>query len=205
QVGSSNADRPVLTPVLYDPTAQAGNRFTSEGMPTSGIPRLYHSVATLTPRGDIMIAGSNPNLDRSEVQYGTEYRVEWLSPPYMDAPRPALRSVPKKIGFGKQIKVKVDFVKSGGTITVALMDLGYITHAVHANSRLVNLDVKLEGGELVITGPPNGKIYPPGPAFLYVLEDGIPSTGKKIMVGDGKDPEVDHEAWNNVLKNTSAH
>ncbi|KAF9030848.1 hypothetical protein BDZ89DRAFT_1112076 [Hymenopellis radicata] len=30
QVGSSNADRPVLTPVLYDPTAQAGNRFTSE-------------------------------------------------------------------------------------------------------------------------------------------------------------------------------
>ncbi|KAF8920993.1 copper radical oxidase [Mucidula mucida] len=189
QVGSSNADRPVLTPVLYDPTAQAGNRFTSEGMPTN-----------------IMIAGSNPNLDRSEVQYGTEYRVEWLSPPYMDAPRPALHSVPKKIGFGKQIKVKVDFVKLVVLLPVlALMDLGYVTHAVHANSRLVNLVVQLEGDELVITGPPNGKIYPPGPAFLYVLEDGIPSSGKKIMVGDGKDPEVDHEAWNNVLKNTSAH
>jgi hypothetical protein len=109
QVGASNADNPILTPVLYDPLAKLGQRFSSEGMPTSRIPRLYHSVATLTPDGVIMIAGSNPNLDRSEVEYGTEYRVEWLSPPYMQKNRPSWDSaVPTMIGFGQSVQVRAE-------------------------------------------------------------------------------------------------
>lgn len=113
QVGSSNAANPVLTPVLYDPTLPSGQRFSSGGMPSSSIPRLYHSVATLTPNGDIMIAGSNPNLDRSEVQFGTEYRVEWLTPPYMTADRPVLNGVPTKIGFGEDVKLQVKLPSNG--------------------------------------------------------------------------------------------
>jgi len=109
QVGSSNADHPVFSPVLYRSRAVAGQRFSSEGMPMSEIPRLYHSVATLTPKGNIMIAGSNPNLDRSEVMYGTEYRVEWLNPPYMTMPRPKIKSAGAKLGFGKTFKLHVDF------------------------------------------------------------------------------------------------
>ncbi|KAK7689291.1 hypothetical protein QCA50_007082 [Cerrena zonata] len=35
QVGASDADNPVFNPVLYDPTAPAGRRFSSAGMPTS--------------------------------------------------------------------------------------------------------------------------------------------------------------------------
>ncbi|KAG8700515.1 hypothetical protein FRC09_005916, partial [Ceratobasidium sp. 395] len=45
QIGSSNADNPAFTPVLYDPAASAGSRFSSAGMPTSDIARLYHSVS----------------------------------------------------------------------------------------------------------------------------------------------------------------
>lgn len=116
QVGFSNADHPALTPVLYDPAAPLGQRFSSAGMPTSNIPRLYHSVATLTPKGDVMIAGSNPNLDRSEVQYGTEYRVEWLSPPYMAGERPQIFHMPRIIRYGREMKMKVNFAKGGGTI-----------------------------------------------------------------------------------------
>ena len=110
QRGYSNADRPTLTPLLYDPTAPVGQRFTSDGMPTSEIPRMYHSVATLTPNGDIMIAGSNPNLDRSEETFGTEYRVEWLRPPYIAQERPIILGVngdEKRIGFGQEAAVKV--------------------------------------------------------------------------------------------------
>ena len=108
QVGESNADNPVLTPVLYDPYAPPGQRFSSAGMPTSNIPRLYHSVATLTPSGDIMIAGSNPNLDRSEVKYGTEYRVEWLGPSYMKKDRPQiLAGVPNILGFNAMATVQI--------------------------------------------------------------------------------------------------
>ena len=110
QIGYSNADRPTLTPLLYDPRAPVGQRFTSEGMPTSEIPRMYHSVATLTPNGDIMITGSNPNLDRSEVTFGSEYRVEWLRPPYITQERPVILGVngdKKRVGFGQEVVMKV--------------------------------------------------------------------------------------------------
>lgn len=104
QVGASNADNPVFNPVLYNPQAPSGQRFSSVGMPRSSIPRLYHSVATLTPGGDVMVAGSNPNLDRSEVKYGTEYRVEWFGPPYMAMSRPEILEGAKRLEFGKTAK-----------------------------------------------------------------------------------------------------
>lgn len=118
QVGNSNADRPTLTPLLYEPRAPVDQRFSSEGMPTSDIPRMYHSVATLTPNGDIMIAGSNPNLDRSEMMFGTEYRVEWLKPPYMSQDRPIILGMnadEKKLGFGQQVVMRVQPV-SGSSL-----------------------------------------------------------------------------------------
>lgn len=113
QVGASNADNPVLSPVLYDPSAASGMRFCTEGMPTSEIPRMYHSVATLTPNGDVMISGSNPNLDRSEVTFGTEYRVEWLGPPYLKKERPVIaEGLRAKLGFGEEVKVKLHVTHS---------------------------------------------------------------------------------------------
>jgi hypothetical protein len=48
-----------------------------------------------------MIAGSNPNLDRSEIKYGTEYRVEWFSPPYISKDRPEILDVVQKVAFDK--------------------------------------------------------------------------------------------------------
>lgn len=115
QVGASNADNPVLTPVIYNPTAAAGERFSMEGMPTSSIPRLYHSVATLTPSGNVMIAGSNPNLDRSEVKYGTEYRVEWLNPPYMSQDRPQITKSFQKIDFDEDVQLTVKLQNPAST------------------------------------------------------------------------------------------
>ncbi len=82
--------------------------------------------------------------------------------------------------------------------TVALMDLGYVTHAVHANSRLVYLAFSLSDDKatLTVTGPPDGNIYPPGPGFIYVVVNGVPSVGVRLLVGDGKGPVVDHNALN---------
>ncbi|KIK59533.1 hypothetical protein GYMLUDRAFT_60089 [Collybiopsis luxurians FD-317 M1] len=203
QVGVSNADNPVLTPCLYDPSAKLGSRFTSDSMPTSDISRMYHSVATLTPSGSIMIAGSNPNLDRSELKYGTEYRVEWLDPPYKHAPRPEILTFDSSIDFGRESNLGVKRVNSDSNLRVVLMDFGYVTHGVHANSRMVYLDVTgRSGNTLTIKGPPNGGVYPPGPGFLCIVEDGVPSPCVKILIGDGKGPEVNPEATENLLKST---
>ena len=81
-------------------------------------------------------------------------------------------------------------------LLVALMDLGYVTHAVHASSRLVYLVSSLSADRttLTITGPPSGEVYPPGPGFVYVVLDDVPSEGVRLIVGDGKGPAVDHAA-----------
>ncbi|KAF8844877.1 putative copper radical oxidase [Paxillus ammoniavirescens] len=209
QVGESNADNPALTPVLYTPHAPPGQRFSSAGMKSSSIPRMYHSVATLTPAGDVLVAGSNPNLDRSEIKYGTEYRVERFRPPYMNAERPVVGDVPKNIHYAQhfEMNIKMPSGTNGGnqSIKVALMDLGFITHAVHANSRLVYLVAALsvDGVTLIVDGPPNRNIYPPGPGWIFVIVEGIPSHGKMVMVGNGQGPPVDDAAWESMLKQTN--
>lgn len=109
RVGESNADNPVLSPAYYNPRAPPGQRFSKAGMPRSSIPRMYHSVATLVPDGRIFIAGSNPNLDRSELKYGTEYRVEWIHPPYWGRPRPLIENCPTMIGFGQVVHVTFSY------------------------------------------------------------------------------------------------
>lgn len=77
---------------------------------------------------------------------------------------------------------------------MVLMDLGYVTHAVHANSRLVYLTASYKNNTLTLTGPPNENIYPPGPGWMYVICDGVPSRGIKVMVGNGQSPPVDEGA-----------
>lgn len=116
QVGGSNADSPNLTPVLYTPEAPPGQRFSTMGMRSSLIPRMYHSVATLTPAGDILVAGSNPNLDRSEVKYGTEYRLERFQPPYMKVERPVIRRLPHNVYYAQPFEMDVD-IPSGTSAT----------------------------------------------------------------------------------------
>ncbi|POW10526.1 hypothetical protein PSTT_06024, partial [Puccinia striiformis] len=131
RVGGSNADNPNFTPVLYDPDAPAGHRFTTEGMPTSRIPRLYHSVAALVPSGKIIIAGSNPNKDFSTNTYPTEYRVEWLSPPYLTDPsRPVISEIPRIANYKERITVKLgnsalNLSTQGVKLQAVLLDHGY--------------------------------------------------------------------------------
>ncbi|KAF8333942.1 putative copper radical oxidase [Cantharellus anzutake] len=206
RMGQSNAANPVFQSILYDPTAPIGQRFSSSGIPPSGIPRLYHSVASLTPSGAIMIAGSNPNLDRSNAEYGTEYRVEWLYPPYTAAKRPIYTGVPSKLGYGKSFVLHLPNVEKFRSADVALMDLGFVTHGLHMNARLVYLKcsvVAKDSRVLQVYGPSSAGLYPPGPAWLYVLIDGIPSVGKKVMVGDGEGPPVDQAAIDNMLAKTT--
>jgi hypothetical protein len=103
RVEDSNADSPVLSPTRYDPYAAVGSRFSKTGLPTSNISRMYHSVASLTPMGNIFIAGSNPNGEAQTTpgrRHNTEYRAEYLNPPYMTMQRPTWVNPPSQMRFG---------------------------------------------------------------------------------------------------------
>ncbi|KAI0316600.1 glyoxal oxidase N-terminus-domain-containing protein [Amylostereum chailletii] len=115
-IGDSNADHPVGTPSLYTPDLPLGHRISNEGMPTSDIARMYHSSVTLTPQGNFLIAGSNPNgnatLPGPGIKFPSEFRVETLDPPFMFVERPTLGSLPAKVGFGEQVTVSITIPSS---------------------------------------------------------------------------------------------
>ncbi|KAF9568286.1 copper radical oxidase [Agrocybe pediades] len=194
RIGDSDAANPAFTPVIYDPAAPVGKRFFSAGIPATTIPRLYHSTASLTPNGSVMLAGSNPNTDVSTVLFPTEYRLEFYSPPYMSRPHPTYTGLPETFNYNEKIKLQVNLPPGVKSVSVHIMDLGFATHGVHMDQRLVKLVSTLSSDRrtLVVTGPPSPRHYPPGPAFVYVVtNEGVPSFGHKTLIGTGASPPVD--------------
>jgi hypothetical protein len=54
-IGQSYADQPVLAPIIYNPNAPAGQKWTRDGLSPSTVPRMYHSTATLMPDGKFQL------------------------------------------------------------------------------------------------------------------------------------------------------
>ncbi|KAJ7636209.1 glyoxal oxidase N-terminus-domain-containing protein [Roridomyces roridus] len=195
----SNAANPALRGIMYRTSLPHGQRLTQAGLPASSIPRMYHSAATFTAKGNVMVAASNPHPfvltadnNPNNQSFPTEYRVEYLNPDFIthNSPRPVISHSPSKLAFNAKGTITVTIPRSlaSGELQVSLMDMGFITHGWHAGSRLVFLEHKLKGNQLTITAPPNGNIYPPGPAWIYVVADGVWSEGVQIMIGDGGNP-----------------
>lgn len=200
EVGKSNADNPNYRPTLYEPDAAKGKRFSTK-FPSSSIERLYHSSASLLPDGRIMVAGSNPNGDVSTTTYRTRYDVEIFAPPYVSMTRPSFKNYPSNIYYGNNFTVTVSVPSGTKVVRAVLMDLGYSTHGVHMSQRWVEMVASVKGTKMTVKAPAKAGIFPPGPGWMYVLADGIPSKGFKIMMGDASTPVVDSAA----LKYQQAH
>ncbi|CAG8801237.1 24980_t:CDS:2, partial [Gigaspora margarita] len=184
------ADNPDLTPVLYDGQKPKGKRFTK--LNPSTIPRLYHSVASLLPNGQVFISGSSPQADvtLSGVKFPTEFRIEMFSPPYLSSntARATIKSVngskklnqgPIKVKYNKHIKVDVELSDKKANFTAAIVHYGFITHSVHMSERYVFCDIKNikrkgNGYTMDVVMPPNGNIMPPVPVYLYINNNGVP-------------------------------
>ncbi|KIJ53696.1 copper radical oxidase [Sphaerobolus stellatus SS14] len=192
---NSNADHPVLTPSLYTPTALLGQRISNKGMPTTDIARMYHSTATLTPMGNVLIGGSNPNPNIiNTTVFHSELRIQYLNPPFFSVARPQMSNAPAKLAFNSKFTVNVNIPSNLNTqnIQVALMDLGFSSHAFHSSQRLVFMNAQLSANRktLTITTPPNNRVFPPGPAFIFLTVDDVTSTGVHVMMGSGASPPV---------------
>ncbi|KAJ7359137.1 glyoxal oxidase N-terminus-domain-containing protein [Mycena albidolilacea] len=196
--GISNAANPIGTPLIYTPSAPLGRRFSQEGLPTTDIPRMYHSTVRLYSRvsHNILLAGNNPNGNFTIIPPGQpgELRVQTLDPPFFSQARPTLTNVPSKIAFNQRFTIGIDIPAgvSLSSIKVALIDLGFSTHAFHSSGRLVFMDHILSPNRrsLTITSPPNNRVYPPGPAYIFVTVGDTTSVGAHVMVGSGANPPV---------------
>jgi len=68
---------------------------------------------------------------------------------------------------------------------VALIDLGYSSHAFHSSNRLVFMTAKLgtksgRAQKMVIRTPPNNRVFPPGPGTNRVYHPRIVSHSQKL-------------------------
>ncbi|RUS19497.1 glyoxal oxidase N-terminus-domain-containing protein [Endogone sp. FLAS-F59071] len=154
--------------------------------------------------GRVWIAGSNPNqpANFTAVPFPTEFRVEYFSPPYLfnpdDTPasRPLISSVPPVLHYNQSFTVNVNLVAiTAGlgfqsplalepNVVIVLINPGFATHSLHMSQRLVELESSLseDGSEMTVKSPPNTNIFPPGPAWLYIVNRGVPGIGVKVML-----------------------
>ncbi|KAG9324871.1 hypothetical protein KVV02_003278 [Mortierella alpina] len=191
--GFLRASNPIYTPVVYDPAAPLGQRFTN--WTASNIARMYHSVATLLPDGSVFVAGSNQNSEVrfDNVPYPTEYRVEIFTPPYLttDLARPEIiTAIPEKMTYGQTLEITLD-VKDNSKyepeITFMLGHRGFVTHSTHMSQRMTKL-VTTKGAEegtkitYSVVMPPNANIMPPGPHYIHVLNNGVPSNAVHFIL-----------------------
>ncbi|KAJ7645473.1 DUF1929-domain-containing protein [Mycena polygramma] len=199
--GMSLASGPVGTPAIYDPDAPLGSRWSNAGLSSSSIARLYHSSAILLPDASVLIAGSNPNVDvNTTTVFPTQYKAEIFYPPYFAAKtRPAPSGIPSKITYGGSpfdVTIPASSYSGAGdsaaeNTTVALIRPGWTTHAMNMGQRYLQLNnTYTVNSDSSITlhvsqAPPNANLFQPGPAFLYVVVNGVPSNGTAVLVGSG--------------------
>lgn len=200
--GESLASGPVGTPALYTPWAPSGQRWSTEGFDSSNISRLYHSSALLLPDASIIIAGSNPNYDyNTSTPFPTTYTAEIFYPSYFSAPvRPVPSGIPSNISYGgPSFDITIPASSYSGDANIAasnasvwLMRQGFTTHAMNMGQRALQLNntftVNQDGSFVLHTAqaPPNANLFQPGPAFVFVSVNGIPSNGTYVIVGSGQ-------------------
>ncbi|TDL21723.1 glyoxal oxidase [Rickenella mellea] len=199
-IGQSYADHPVLTPVVFDPSAPSGQKWSREGLSASTVPRLYHSSAILLVDGSVLVAGSNPNADYTTgVPYPTEFRVERFYPPYYNQRRPEPQGLLASYSYGGpyfNVSLSKDDlfgdVRNVVNACVVIIRPGFSTHALNMGQRFVQLDstysANADGSAVLYVSqvPPNPAILVPGPAYVYVVVNGVPSIGQQVMIGSGK-------------------
>ncbi|KAI0249264.1 glyoxal oxidase [Lactifluus subvellereus] len=200
--GESLATGAVGQPAIYNPNAPAGSRWSTAGLSSSNIARLYHSSALLLPDGSVMIAGSNPNVDVNVTTvYPTTYTAEYFYPPYFSAKtRPSPQNIPQTLSYGGNFfditvpssSYTGNANDAAGNTTVWLIRQGFTTHAMNMGQRIMQLNntftVRNDGTIILHTAqlPPSPNLFQPGPAFLFVTIGGIPSNGTYVLVGNGQ-------------------
>lgn len=203
-IGISLGDQPDYQPMLYDPTAARGSRFSTEGLSQMQVQRMYHSTAILLEDGSVLTAGSNPNADvtfTNQANYtNTEYRLEQWYPLWYNQPRPTQPNITQIAYGGGSFDVPLSSSDLSNNITniqtakMVIIRSGFATHGVNFGQRYLELNStytanqdRTVGGTLHVSNmPPNANIFQPGPAMAFLVVNGVPSNGQHVMIGTGQ-------------------
>lgn len=203
-IGISLGDQPDFQPMLYDPSAAKGSRFSTTSLAQMQVQRMYHSTAILLEDGSVLTSGSNPNADVSlsnAANYtNTEYRLEQWYPLWYNEPRPTQPNVTQIAYGGGSFDVPLSESDLSNNITniktakMVIIRSGFATHGVNFGQRYLELNSTYTafqngsvGGTLHVSNmPPNANLFQPGPAMAFLVINGVPSHGQHVMIGTGQ-------------------
>jgi hypothetical protein len=180
QCGFTNEAGAVFAPELYDPAAGALGTWTT--MANAAVVRVYHSTTVLLPDGRVLSSGSG---DGGGVQQ--QYSYEIFSPPYLfkgTRPTYSLSLTNGSIRYGVPFTVTTPNAASIRKVT--LIRLASSTHAMDMGQRLNTLTYQAaaDGQSLTVTPPAAGRLAPPGPYMLFIINDrGVPSVAQTVLLG----------------------
>ncbi|KAI8466478.1 MAG: hypothetical protein J3K34DRAFT_524480 [Monoraphidium minutum] len=198
----NGGNHPWNQPWIYNPYAKPGARFSLPGA-TTKIARLYHGVAQLTSRGDILATGtSNAAFWESDDSHTfertplgvNEYRQELYKPPYLfRGNRPALAAPqpPSWVPYGGSFKIGYNFSDGPGEITgVVWSDPGGTTHnyAIGHRAQLLpfTADKRAGGraGVVTVSAPAAPDRAPPGFYLAFLVSGDLYSEGVWVQIRD---------------------
>jgi hypothetical protein len=172
--GHSDESGAVFSAELWDP--ETGQWAT---LASASVIRVYHSTAVLLPDGRVLSMGSG---DGGGVT--PQRSTEVFSPPYLfKGNRPGYDLPSTAMRYGQPFMVNTADAASIRKVTI--IRLPSTTHAFNMGQRLNTLGFQAAAGGLTITPPAAGRIAPPGPYLLFLVnEAGVPSVAQTVMLSN---------------------
>jgi hypothetical protein len=178
QCGFTNEAGAVFAPELWNPSTGAGGSWTT--MANASVVRVYHSTTVLLPDGRVLSSGSGDGGGVTQ-----QYTYEIFSPPYLfKGARPTYNLSSSQIRYGVPFTVTTQ--NAAAIRKVTLIRLASSTHAMDMGQRLNTLTFQAagDGQSLTVTPPAAGRLAPPGPYMLFIINDkGVPSVAQTLLLG----------------------
>jgi hypothetical protein len=183
----------VREPQIYDPYR---NRWRTVNEPSpigsehgsKHAARNYHSVALLMPDGRVWSAGSS--INHKDGVDNANLDIDLFAPWYHGNPdRPEITDAPSWAATHETFEVRSTFADE--IERVVLVRCGSCTHAFNSDHRLIELEFKQDGDDLLkVKMPANNFIMPPGPYMIFSIREragtpgnlGLPSFGTDIHI-----------------------
>jgi hypothetical protein len=178
QCGFTNEAGAVFAAELWNPAPAPLGSWTT--MANASVVRVYHSTTVLLPDGRVVSVGSGDGGGVTQ-----QYMYEIFSPPYLfKGARPTYNLSSNAIHYG--IPFTVATPNAASIRKVTLIRLASSTHAFDMGERLNTLTFQAaaDGQSLSVTPPAAGKLAPPGPYMLFIINDkGVPSVAQTLLLG----------------------